>query len=143
MGCLTSEEENPEGLPPTLCSCASPGEGEGGEVGSLNDEVADVIEGDVTSVLGTVGAGITGVALEPRREREPLPPPAEDDVVVVDDGRDDIDNKGKRSKLFQKERLSVLKAINNIKSLYGKKGIKNNPLWKNVVSHWKGDTNRI
>jgi hypothetical protein len=104
MGCLTSEEENPEGLPPTLCSCASPGEGEGGEVGSLNDEVADVIEGDVTSALGTVGAGVTGVALEPRREREPLPPPAEDDVVV-DDGRDDIDNKGKRSKPFQKRTI--------------------------------------
>lgn len=75
-------------------------------MGSLNDEMTDVIEEDVNSVLDTVGAGVTGVALEPRRERDPLPPvtppPAEDDVVV-DDGRDDIDNKGKRSEPFRKK----------------------------------------
>jgi len=35
-----------------------------------------------------------------------------------------------------------LKAI-IVKSLYGKKGIKITRYGKNVVSHWKGDTNRI
>ncbi len=37
---------------------------------------------------------MTGEALEPRRERDPLPPTAEDDEDVVDDVKDDIDNKG-------------------------------------------------
>lgn len=44
MGCLASEEWDPEGLPPALCSCTSSAEREGGKEESLDDEATDVIE---------------------------------------------------------------------------------------------------
>ena len=84
MGCLASEEGDPEGLPPALCSCTSSVAREGGKEESLGDEVTDVIEEDVNSGLVTVGAGVAGAALEPRRERDPLPPTAEEDEDVDD-----------------------------------------------------------